>query len=505
MTQRLPTVVICGRPNVGKSSLFNALLKRRVAIVDPTAGVTRDRVAAQIERFGAKFQLVDTGGLGLFDEIQLKDEVEYQIGIALDLADLVLFVVDAKDGLMPHDAEIARRLRTLKKPIMLVANKADGSNLEREAAQFLRLGLGDPVCVSALERLNIDGLLEDIVDHLRARGLVAPRESENDSLVAANEDESALAFDDESDGLDPDIDLEDLERMESAVGEEAPPTGSRTGPIQIAIVGKVNSGKSTFVNRVVGENRVIVSPIAGTTRDAIDAPFVHKGQEYVAIDTAGLRKRRVVENTPDFYGVSRANEAIRRADVVLLFVDSERDVSQIDKSLAQVVARSTKPVVVAVTKWDLATAQGKTAKDYLPYLHQQLPLLEFAPVVFLSTHTGQNVGKILDVVKDVYEQAGFRAPTGVLNRVLEQAFAMEKPRVGRGKFPKVLYLTQTRVRPPTFVVFVNEAKLFGDEWARFLANRLRETFPFSQVPLRIHFRERKRVPGRPGGDAPPAE
>lgn len=449
---RVPVVVLCGRPNVGKSSLFNALIKRRVAIVDPTAGVTRDRVTAEIERYGGKFLLVDTGGLGLFDEIELKKEVERQIEVALELADVVLFVVDAKDGPLPFDAEIARKLRKLDKPIMLVANKADGPSAERAAAQFGRLGLGDPIAVSSLEKLNVEGLCEDLVEKLKEMG-----------------------FDHE----------------ESSRDEEP--------PIKIAIVGKVNSGKSTFVNRIVGEERVIVSSVPGTTRDAVDAPFEYGGRKFVAIDTAGLRKRRVVEGTPDFYGTGRATEAMRRCDVVLLFVDAEREVSQIDKSLATLVAESGKPVVIAVSKWDLAKQARRNEEEFEPYLAQQIPWLEFAPVVHLSVMANQNVEKLLDTVVEVHEQSGFRVPTAQLNKVLENAFAMEKPRVGRGKFPKVMYVTQTGIRPPTFIVFVNEKKLFGDEWARFFANRMREAFPFSQVPLKVFFRERKRSTNPRGG------
>jgi len=482
-------------------------MKRRIAIVDPTAGVTRDRVMASLDRYGASFQLVDTGGLGLFDEIQLKDEVERQIGMALDLADLVLFVVDAKDGLLPHDQEIARRLRTLDKPILLVANKADGAVFEREAAQFLRLGLGEPIVASALEKMGIEPLCEAIVDELKRQSLFVPSGGTTDDLAEVDDvgdlDELALeeieaadeAFDAAAGDPSYDEDEDELESDEEGVLEDEAEKGKTEipqRPIRLAIVGKVNAGKSTFMNRVVGEERVIVSPLAGTTRDAIDAPFSHRGIDFVAIDTAGLRKRRVVEGTPDFYGVSRAKEAIRRCDVVLLFIDATRDVSQIDKALAQAVAFSSKPVVLCVSMWDVAEQSGRTPDEYLPYLKQQLPLLEFAPIVFLSTHQDFNVDETLEIAADVHAQANFRAPTGLLNRALEQAFATEKPRVSRGKIPHVLYVTQTRVRPPTFVVFVNDKKLFGGEWARFLANRLRDTFPFAEVPLRIHFRERKR-------------
>lgn len=481
MTQKV--AVICGRPNVGKSSLFNALLKRRVAIVDPTAGVTRDRVTAELRRGRKSCLLVDTGGMGLFDEIALKDEVERQIGIALALADVVVFVVDTKDGVLPADQQIARELRTLRKPLILAVNKCDGAQLERDAAQFYELGLGEPIAVSAVEKLGVENLAEAILEHspYDAGEDASGDEAADDEEAAVERASRAMDEDDGAGGDDGDPAREPSDPLEPQIPDR---------PIRIAIVGKVNSGKSTFLNKVVGEERAIVSDIPGTTRDAIDAPFMHRGRRFIAVDTAGLRKRRVVEGTPDFYGQSRATEALRRADAVLLLVDATRKVSQIDKGIASAIANSSKPVVVGVTKWDLAKAAGKTPGEYEPYLRQQLPNLEFAPIVFLSAMTGFNVGALLDVVVAVYEQSFVRVPTALLNRVIENSFQTRAPRVGRGKFPKILYATQTGVHPPTFVLFVNEKKLFGGEFARFLGNRLREAFPFKEVPMRIHFRER---------------
>lgn len=438
-----PTVVICGRPNVGKSSLFNSILKRRVAIVDPAAGVTRDRVSALVERLGREFILIDTGGIGLFDDIDLKVEVERQIETALRLADVILFLVDAKTGLIPADELIAKELRQLDKPMILVANKCDGVSIERELPELFGIGLGEPFPVSALERLGVDELVEEIIERL-------PPDDENDPSEPSEE------------------------------------------RIRLAIVGKVNSGKSTLVNLLVGEERVIVSDIPGTTRDAVDVPFERGGRKFVAIDTAGIRKRRVVEGTADFYGHARASEALRRADAVLLLVDATKKVSQIDKGIANEVARSAKPVVIGVSKWDLAKEAGKTTSEYEPYLKQQLPNLEFAPVTFLSAHAGINVDGTLQTCAEMYDQAGHRAATGPLNRLVERAMVRRFPRVGRGKFPKIKYITQTGVRPPTFVVFVNDKKLFGDEYARYLANRFREELAFEEVPLRIFFRETKR-------------
>lgn len=439
----MQTVVICGRPNVGKSSLFNSMVKRRVAIVDPTAGVTRDRVTARVERpFGA-FEVVDTGGIGMVDELKLEHEVRRQIDTALALADQILFVVDAKEGLLPADEIIARELRGLGKPIILVANKCDGVSVEREVAPFYRLGLGQPRPVSALERYGVEALVESIIAGLPA---------------AAAED---------------------------AAAEQ---------PIRLAIVGKVNSGKSTLVNLLAGEERVIVSDLPGTTRDAVDVPFRRGGRSWVAVDTAGMRKRRVVEGTADYYGQSRAAEAIRRADAVLLLLDATREVSQIDKSIARAVAASARPVVVGVTKWDLAEAAGRSAAEYEPYVRQQLPMFEFAPLAFLSARTGFNVDATLELMASLHEQSGHRAATGPLNRIVEEAARAHLPRVGRGRFPKLFYATQTGVHPPTIVVFVNDRRMFGDEYARYLANRFRERLPFRAVPLRIVFRDRRGAP-----------
>lgn len=438
----LQTVVICGRPNVGKSSLFNSMLKRRVAIVDPTAGVTRDRVVAELERGNRRAMLVDTGGIGLFDETALKDEVESQIETALNLADLIVFMVDARDGLLPADELIAKELRGLDTPILLVANKCDGISIERELPVFFELGLGEPLALSAQERFGVEDLIEEILERI---------------------------------GVADDLDGEQPE-----------------GPIRLAIVGKVNSGKSTLVNLLVGEERVIVSEVPGTTRDAVDVPFERVGRSFMAIDTAGIRKRRVVEGTADFYGQARANEAIRRSDAVLLLVDASRKISQIDKSIGHTIARSAKPVVIGVTKWDLAAEAGKTTEEYTPYIQQQLPMMEFAPVTFLSALDNFNVNGTLKVVASVYDQAGYRAATGPLNRIVEEASRKRQPRTKKSKMPKILYVTQTGIHPPTIIVFVNDKRLYGDEYGRYLANRLREQLPFDEVPVRIVFRDNRK-------------
>jgi GTP-binding protein len=456
-------VVICGRPNVGKSSLFNAVLRRRVAIVDPTAGVTRDRVEARVERPGGSFFLMDTGGIGQFDNALLKDEIERQIQYALQDADLIVLVVDAGDGCLPADAEIARRLRHLDKPVVLVANKCDGVQQERASADFMRLGFGAPIAVSARERYGVEELVETILERM-------PEDA----------------------GEEPE---------DPADGEAVVDDPNR--PIRIAIVGKVNSGKSTLMNLLVGSERVIVSPLAGTTRDSIDAPFEWHGRKFIAVDTAGIRKHRAVDGTPDFYSQGRAEESIRRCDVVLFLIDATREISQIDKAIARTVADSARPVVLCITKWDLAQQAGKTPDEYEPYVHQQLHALAFAPVCFMSALTKFNVDAALKTAIDLYVQSSYRVGTGELNRVIEQSESRQVPRVGRGKFPKMYYATQTGVRPPTFVVFVNEGKLFGDEYARYMANRMRQCFPFGEVPLRVFFKERRRTEkGKPNRRSP---
>ncbi|MFH0947182.1 MAG: ribosome biogenesis GTPase Der [Planctomycetota bacterium] len=437
------TIVICGRPNVGKSSLFNAMLRRRVAIVDPMAGVTRDRIVAQVERPFGSFLAVDTGGIGLFDETALKAEVESQIEAALSFAKLIVFVVDARDGLIPADLVIAKELRSLGKPILLVANKCDGVSIEKELPAFYRLGFGEALAVSATERFGVENLVERIIALLPAR-------------------------------------------------DEEPEDRDSNPVIRLAVVGKVNSGKSTLVNLLVGEERMIVSEIAGTTRDAVDAPFERKGQKYIAIDTAGMRKRRVVEGTADYYAHARASEAIRRCDVVLLLVDATRKVSQIDKGIAHAINATARPVVIGVTKWDLAEEAGRNPADFKPYIQQQLPMLEYAPLCFLSALKNFNVDETLDVVASVYAQSSYRSATGPLNRIVEQAAVQRLPRASASKFPKILFATQTGIRPPTVVVFVNDKKLFDDEYGRYLANRLREQLPFDEVPIRVIFRDRKR-------------
>jgi len=432
----LPVVAIVGRPNVGKSSLLNALARARVSIVDPRAGITRDRVSVVVEADERYFELVDTGGLGPVDTEALQEHVHEQIRFALARADLVLFVVDAQQGLLPPDQEAAEALRRLNKPVLLVVNKVDGPSHEPQAAEFARLGFGDPLCVSAEHGRGRERLLEAIVGRLGAEGTPP--------------DEPVM---------------------------------------RLAIVGKRNAGKSTLVNALAGEERMIVSEMPGTTRDAVDVRFEKDGRVFVAIDTAGVRKRRRMDDI-DFYSYTRALRSIRRADVVMHLIDATVPVSEVDVKLAATVLEECKPLVLVVNKWDLARDRA-TAREYDAYLAQVLPIADYAPVVLMTARTGQNVSAAVDVAWSLHQQARTRVSTGRLNAVLQEILALRGPTPPRGtKRPKIYYATQVATAPPTFVFFCNDPVLISDNYRRFLENRLREALPFSEVPMRLLFRAR---------------
>ncbi len=447
----LPIVAIVGRPNVGKSSLFNWLAGRRISIVDPTAGVTRDRVSTVVEYGGRAWEIMDTGGIGIVDVDDLTADVERQIRIAIEAAAVVVFVVDVREGVVPLDEDVAGRLRAVAKPVILVANKADTEKLGHQAGEFNKFGYGEPLCVSAEQKVG--------------------REELFDRILAA---------------LPPDT------------GEQAPGEAA----LMLAIVGRRNAGKSTFINSLAGVERVIVSEIPGTTRDSVDVRFERDGKSYIAIDTAGVRKKTSLANDVEFYSLHRAQRSIRRADVVLHFFDARHRVSRVDKQLAEYIVVENKPAIFVVNKWDLI-------KDSVPtdamgeYVRKMFPMLDHVPIAFVTAKQGKNVLRLLQLAVQLHKQAGARASTGDLNRVVRAAIEASPPPMAGSKQPKLFYATQTGVRPPTIVLFTNGPELFDDTYVRYLTKTLRDAFPFSEVAIKVVLRAKGEGPRR-GHDEEPA-
>ncbi len=439
----LPLVAIVGRPNVGKSSLLNLLAGQRISIVAATPGVTRDRVTAVCDVDDHYFEVVDTGGYGIEDHDNLTEHVEGQIRFALAGAALVLFVVDLQQEITPLDLEVARLLRGLPAPILLVANKADTDRQEQSASIFAALGFGEPVCVSALHGRHRRDLMERIIAHL---------------------------------------------------GDQT--AGAKPIPImKLALVGRRNVGKSTFINALAGEERVIVSEVPGTTRDAIDVRFQIEDREFLAIDTAGVRKQRKVKTDIEFYGFTRALASIRRADVVLFLVDAEAPIGEVDKKLAGLLVDEFKPCIVVVNKWDLAKGRAD-AEDYGNYLTRMMPQISYAPISFTTAKDGRNIRSTIELAQSLFKQAQTRVTTGQLNRAVEAALAAQQPMATRhGGQPRIYYATQVATCPPTIALFVNHPAMMKEQYRRFVEKRLRESLPFEEVPLRLLWRARKSDPG----------
>ena len=430
----LPIVAIIGRPNVGKSSLLNALAGEMISIVEPTAGVTRDRVSTFIGRDDRYFELIDTGGYGIVDADQLSGHIERQILRAIESAQLVLFMVDIRDGVTPLDEKVARLLRNYNLDVIGVANKADNAKMFPAAAEFAKLGFGEFLCISATNNLNKSVLLDRIFERLAH--------------------------------LEP---------------------GSPAEPVmKIAVVGKRNSGKSTLVNAMVGSERVIVSETPGTTRDAIDVRFEKDGKTIVVIDTAGVRKKGKMADSIEFYSYVRAERSIKRADVVLFLIDAAVPVSQVDKKLARFMAGEYKSCIIVVNKWDLAMDSAATG-DYEEYLGKLLPGLRYAPLAFTTATEAKNVQSVLDLAAEIFKQATTLIPTAKLNKAFEQ---IKTEHVGAARrrstgWPKIYYATQVAVNPVSILMFVNKPDLFDENYRRFIVSRLQSILPVEEVPIRL--------------------
>ena len=436
----LPTVAIIGRPNVGKSSLFNALAGAMISIVEPTAGVTRDRVSTFIGRDEKYFELIDTGGYGVVDSDQLSEHIERQIRQAIESANLVLFMVDIRDGVVPLDEKIAQLLRKNELDVIGVANKADTARLFPAAGEFSKLGFGEFLCISVKNNLNKAVLLDRV--------------------------------------------FEKVEHLESA----KPPKPA----MKIAIVGRRNAGKSTLVNAMVGSERVIVSETPGTTRDAVDVRFEKDGKTIIVIDTAGIRKKSKIANSIEFYSYVRATWSIRRADVVLFLMDATRPVSQVDKKLARFITEEYKSCIIVINKWDLAKDSAVTS-DYEEYLTKQLAGLKYAPIAFTTATEAKNVHSVLDLSAEIFKQTTTWIPTVRLNKAFE-AIKAERAgsRKGKAGWPKIYYATQIAVNPITILMFVNKPELFEENYMRFIKGRLQSMLPIGEVPIRLLARSHRK-------------
>jgi GTP-binding protein len=435
----LPVVAIVGRPNVGKSTLFNTIAGRMISIVEEIAGVTRDRVTTPIEWEERTFELMDTGGIGMVDVADIAGHVREQIDIALSEADVIVFVVDARDGVTALDNRVAAELRRLDRPVLLAANKAETQALELSVGEFHALGLGEPLAVSGQNRVNTRELLDQIV------------------AVLPTAEEGSLESE---------------------------------GGTKIALVGRRNAGKSTFLNHVAGTERVIVSEYPGTTRDSVDVRLKVKDRVCTLIDTAGTQRRSTISGTIEYLSQHRTERSIRRTDVVLLLLDLSIDVGELDKKLASYALKHGKPTVIVANKWDLVRDKADTG-EFTDYLKGKLPGLHFAPIVFTSTLEGGQVLDCLRLAEELAAQARVRVGTGELNRILRETLEIRTPRVKASKVPKIFYASQVSVEPPTVVIFVNDPRLFNPSYRRYMEGRIRETFPFPEIPIRMVFRSRR--------------
>ena len=438
--KKKPIVAVVGRPNVGKSTLFNVLAGERISIVKDTPGITRDRIYADITWLDKSLTLIDTGGIEPDSRDIILSQMREQAEIAIMTADVILFLVDVKQGLVDADAKVADMLRRSQKPVLLVVNKVDSfDKYMADVYEFYNLGIGDPIPISAANRLGIGDMLDKVLEYI-------PED----------------AFTEEED--------------------ERP---------KIAIVGKPNVGKSSIINKLVGENRVIVSDIAGTTRDAVDTEVTYNGKEYVLIDTAGVRRKNKIKEELEHFMIVRTVGAVERADVVVLVIDATEGVTDQDTKIAGIAHERGKGIIIAVNKWDAIEKDDKTTNKFTAEIRDMLAFMPYAEIMFISAKTGQRLPKLYETIDLVMENHALRVATGVLNEIMMEAVAMQQPPTDKGKRLKLFYITQVSVKPPTFVIFVNDKELMHFSYTRYIENRIRDAFGFRGTPLHFIIRERK--------------
>ncbi len=432
-----PLVAVVGRPNVGKSTFFNKIVGRRVSIVEDTPGVTRDRIYAEAEWSGIHFALIDTGGIEPDSKDIILSQMREQAEVAMDMADVILFMVDGREGLTAADREVAGMLRRTGRKVVLAVNKVDTADLPEDFYDFYELGLGEPIPISSTNMLNLGDLLDAVVGS-----------------------------------------------FPEGAGEEEEES------IKIAMIGKPNVGKSSLVNRLLGENRVIVSPIAGTTRDSIDTPFSYEGEEYLLIDTAGIRRKSKVNEDIERFSVIRAVAAIERCDVCLLMIDGREGITEQDKKIAGIAHEAGKGIVIAVNKWDLVDKETGTMNKFRKDIARELAFMSYAPAVFISALTGQRVDQVIDTARAVAENRAMRVPTAKLNTVITDATMMKQPPSDKGKRLKIYYVAQVGIKPPLFSFKINSRPLMHFSYSRYLENRIREAFGFEGTSIKFVFREK---------------
>ena len=434
-----PIVAVVGRPNVGKSTLFNRLAGERISIVQDTPGVTRDRIYADAEWLNRKFTLIDTGGMEIGSEEIIQRQILQQAEIAIETADVILFVTDVKTGVTDDDRQVANLLRRTKKPVVLAVNKVDSVKRDTmDIYEFYELGIGDPLPVSAGQALGLGDMLDEMVKHFP-----------------------------ENTGTDEDDDA-----------------------IKVAIIGKPNVGKSSLINKILGEDRLIVSNIPGTTRDAVDSPITIDGQKYIFIDTAGMRRKSKIKEEIERFSIIRAVAAVERCDVAVLLIDANEGVTDQDTKIAGIAHERGRAALIAVNKWDSIEKDDKTMNRYLKDIANELAYMAYALRVFISAQTGQRIDRMLEMIQTVHQNHALRISTGVLNEVLIEATAMQQPPADKGRQLRLYYMTQVSVKPPTFVIFVNERGLFHFSYRRYIENQLREAFGFVGTPIHFIVREK---------------